>query len=67
MKQFYVTLCRELSGHCIHAEAPSKDILQHYIIEHYGKIWCSITEKKPSERVIGHMIFLEDGNVETLP
>ena len=64
MKKFYVTLCRELVGYCIRAEAPSEIALTHYLNKHYGGAWCHVTEQKPPEEVIGQVLFLNDENAE---
>ena len=66
MKQFYVTLCRELVGYCIRAEAPSEIALIRYLNKHYGGIWCRTNEEKPPERVIGQMLFLDPDDTEGL-
>jgi hypothetical protein len=67
MKQFYVTLCQELFGCCIRAEAPSEIALTRYMNKHYGGLWARITEDKPPEQVIGRMLFLNDEDIETIP
>ena len=64
MKKFYVTLCRELVGYCIRAEAPSEIALTHYLNKHYGGAWCRVTEQKPPEEVMGQVLFLNDEDAE---
>lgn len=66
MKQFYVTLCRELVGYCLRAEAPSEIALTRYMNKHYGGAWCRVTETKPPEQVIGQMIFIDPDDAEEL-
>ena len=58
MKTFYVTLVQELQGHCIVAYAPDERTLRAHLADTYGKLWCSVYEEKPSERIIGDPLFV---------
>jgi len=58
MKHFYITLCKELIGYCLQAEAPSELALTRYMNKNYNGVWARITEEKPPEQVIGQMIFV---------
>ena len=58
---FYITLVRELSGCCLMAVAPNEGMVRAYAAKYLGKMWCSVYDIKPRERVIGQTIYLEEG------
>ena len=42
MNEYYISLCRGLTGYYVLVHAESEEIVRQHAAEYFGKIWCSI-------------------------
>ena len=42
MKEYYVSLCRELVGYYVKFLAPSEEIVREHCVMYFGKLWCYV-------------------------
>lgn len=42
MNEFYISLCRGLTGCYVYVLAPDEDTVRMHAAEYFGRIWCTI-------------------------
>lgn len=58
MKIFYVTLVKKLSGYCIKARANDEFSLRKYLSKNYGSLRFTVYDHKPTEQLMGHILYV---------
>ena len=42
MNEYYISLCRGLTGYYVLVLAESEEVVRQHAVEYFGKIWCNI-------------------------
>jgi len=42
MNEYYISLCRGLTGYYVYVKAPDEETVRKHAAEYFGKLWCSV-------------------------